>query len=151
MARFEDTIDVDVPLRTAYNQWTQFEEFPRFMEGVKEVRQQGDTNLHWKAEVGGKDQEWDARITKQEPDQVVAWTSTSGDPNSGTVKFQQLAPDKTRVMLEVNYEPEGMTEKAGDKLGFMGRRLTADLKRFKEFIEGRGMETGAWRGSVHKN
>jgi uncharacterized membrane protein len=132
-----------------YNQWTQFEEFPRFMEGVKEVRQQGDANLHWRAEVGGKEQEWDARITEQQPDQCVAWTSTSGDENSGRVKFRELAPDKTRVMLEINYEPEGATEKAGDMLGFVSRRVTADLKRFKEFIEQRGVETGAYRGSIN--
>jgi uncharacterized membrane protein len=121
------------------------------MEGVKEVRQKGEADLHWRAEVGGKEQEWDARIVEQTPDSCVSWKSTSGDPNSGTVKFQELAPDKTRVQLAVSYEPKGMTETAGDMLGFLDRRVTADLKRFKEFIESRGVETGGYRGTIHNN
>jgi uncharacterized membrane protein len=148
MANIEKTIDVDVPVSTAYNQWTQFEDFPRFMEGVQEVRQLDDTRLHWVADVGGKKQEWDARITEQQPDQRIAWTSTEGDSNAGVVTFHQLSPDRTRVMLQLDYEPEGVIEKAGDMTGFMSRRVQGDLDRFKEFIESRGQETGAWRGQV---
>jgi uncharacterized membrane protein len=151
MANIEKTIDVDVPVTTAYNQWTQFEEFPRFMEGVEQVQQLDDQRLHWVAEIGGKKEEWDARITEQTPDQRVAWTSTDGNHNAGVVTFHQLAGDKTRVMLQLDYEPEGFVEKAGDMAGFVGRRVEGDLKRFKEFIEARGEETGAWRGQVHQN
>jgi uncharacterized membrane protein len=151
MANIEKTIDVDVPVTTAYNQWTQFEEFPRFMEGIEQVQQLDDQRLHWVAEIGGKKEEWDARITEQTPDQRVAWTSTDGGRNAGIVTFHQLAGDKTRVMLKMDYEPEGFVEKAGDMAGFVGRRVEGDLKRFKEFIEARGQETGAWRGQVHEN
>ena len=137
-----------MPVRTAYNQWTQFEEFPRFMEGVQEVRQLDDRRLHWRAEVAGKEQEWDAIITEQQPDERVAWTSTGGSHNAGVVTFHTLSPETTRVMLQLNYEPEGIVESVGDTLGFMSRRVSGDLERFKEFIEARGSETGAWRGQI---
>ena len=151
MASIEKTIDIDVPVQTAYNQWTQFEEFPRFMEGVREVKQMDDTHLHWTAEVGGRDKEWDARITEQTPDQRVAWTSEGGDANAGVVTFHKLTDDKTRVALQMEYEPESIVETVGDKLGFMSRRVEGDLERFKDFIEARGQESGAWRGTVKQN
>ncbi len=150
MATTQQSIDVNVPVRTAYNQWTQFESFPQFMEGVKEVRQLDDKRLHWKAEVGGKLQEWDAEITEQIPDQKVAWRSISGDPNGGVVTFNYLEANKTRVLLSIDYDPQGLVESAGAALGFMDRRVKGDLGRFKEFIEsqGAGGETGAWRGTI---
>jgi len=148
MSTVEKAIDVSVPVRTAYNQWTQFEEFPRFMEGVEEVRQLNDTKLHWKAEVGGKKKEWDAKITEQLPDQRIAWRSEAGDENGGVVTFHKLDDHKTRIMLQLAYEPANFVESIGDKLGFMSRRLQGDLDRFKKFIEARGQETGAWRGTV---
>jgi uncharacterized membrane protein len=151
MATVEKSIDVKVPVRTAYNQWTQFEEFPRFMEGVKEVRQVDDTRLHWVADVAGNTQEWDARITEQSPDQRVAWTTESGTMNAGVVTFHKLDPESTRVMLQIEYEPEGFVETVGDALGFVSRRIEGDLGRFKEFIEERGRETGAWRGEVEQD
>ena len=149
MAKVEKSIDVNVPLRTAYNQWTQFEEFPRFMEGVEEVRQLDDTRLHWKASIAGKTEEWDAVITDQIPDQRIAWTSTSGAENSGVITFAPAGPDKTRVTAVIGYEPEGIVEKAGDALGVVDARVKGDLERFKTFIEKRGAATGAWRGEVH--
>ena len=148
MANVEKHIDVEVPVRTAYNQWTQFEDFPHFMEGVHEVRQLDDTHLHWRANVGGSDKEWDAVVTEQRPDERVAWRSTDGADNAGVVTFHRLGEQQTRVMLQLDYEPEGLLETIGDKLGFMGRRVQGDLERFKAFIESRGMETGAWRGEV---
>ena len=148
MATIEKSIEVEVPVRTAYNQWTQFEEFPRFMEGVKQVQQVDDTRLHWIAEVAGKEEQWDARITEQKPDERVAWTSEGGARNAGVVTFHRLSDDKTRVMLQLDYEPEGVVESAGDMLGFVQRRVSGDLERFKEFIEERGRETGEWRGTV---
>jgi uncharacterized membrane protein len=149
MAHVEKTIEVEVPVRTAYNQWTQFEEFPRFMEGVEEVRQLGDKRLHWRAKVGAKEEEWDAEILEQTPDHVVSWRSTSGSENSGAITFTPLAANRTRISANIGYDPEGIVENVGDKLGFMGRRVEGDLKRFKEFIEQRGVETGAWRGEIH--
>ncbi len=149
MATVEKSVEVQAPVRSVYNQWTQFEEFPRFMEGVERVVQQGDRNLHWEAKVAGKKQEWDAVISEQVPDKRVAWTSTSGDDNSGVVTFHFLDDAKTRVTLQLTYDPEGIVETAGDKLGFMSRRVEGDLERFKEFIEDRnGNETGAWRGEI---
>jgi uncharacterized membrane protein len=142
------SIEVDVPVRTAYNQWTQFEEFPRFMEGVEEVRQIDDANLHWRADIGGREVEWTARITEQLPDERIAWTSTSGARNAGVVTFHHLTPERSRVTLQLDYEPEGMTEKLGDWLGLIGQRAQGDLERFKEFIEERGQETGAYRGEI---
>jgi uncharacterized membrane protein len=148
VATIEKSINVDVPVRTAYNQWTQFEEFPRFMEGVKEVQQIDDARLHWVADVAGKQEEWDARITEQKPDERVAWMSESGARNAGVVTFHRLSDDQTRVMLQIEYEPEGVVEKSGDALGFVSRRVAGDLERFKDFIEERGRETGEWRGTI---
>ena len=148
MASIEQSIEVNVPVRTAYDQWTQFEEFPRFMEGVESVIQLDDKRLHWVASIAGKREEWDAEITEQTPDQRVAWTNTSGAKNAGVVTFHYLADTTTRVMLQLDYEPEGLVETVGDKLGFVSRRVEGDLERFKEFIEARGQETGAWRGEI---
>ena len=148
MSTIEESIEVEVPVRTAYNQWTQFEEFPRFMEGVESVRQLDDTHLEWTAEIAGVRRQWNAEVTEQQPDQRVAWRATSGTENAGVVTFHRLAEDRTKVMLQLDVEPEGMVEQAGDKLGFVKRRATGDLERFKAFIEDRGTETGAWRGQV---
>jgi uncharacterized membrane protein len=148
MARVEKSIQVNVPLQTAYNQWTQFEEFPRFMEGIREVRQLDDARLNWVAEIGGETKEWEARITQQVPDQVVAWESEGGVPNAGVVTFHRMGGDQTEVNVSMEYEPEDFKEAVGDKLGFVARRVEGDLKRFKEFIEERGVETGAWRGKI---
>jgi uncharacterized membrane protein len=144
----EKSIDVEVPVRTAYNQWTQFESFPRFMEGVESVRQVDDTHLHWKASVGGKTLEWDAEISEQIPDKRIAWHSQQGVRNAGVVTFHRLTDDKTRVMLQLEYEPHGVVENVGDFLGVMSSKTEGDLERFKDFIEERGVETGAWRGKV---
>jgi uncharacterized membrane protein len=148
MATIEESVEVEVPVRTAYNQWTQFEEFPRFMEGVEQVRQMTDTKLHWVAEIAGQHREWDAEITEQVPDQRISWCSTDGATNSGVVTFHRLGDSKSKVMLQLEFEPEGVMEKAGDKLGMIKGRTKADLKRFKEFIESQGRESGAWRGDV---
>jgi uncharacterized membrane protein len=144
----EKSIDINVPVRAAYNQWTQFEEFPRFMEGVESVKQLNDTTLLWVANVGGERKEWRARITEQVPDRHISWRSEGGDFTSGMVSFQALGPDKTRVTVRLNYEPKGVTEKLGDMLGMGSRRVEGDLERFKDFIESKGHETGAWRGTV---
>ena len=150
MERIEKSIEVKCPVRQVYNQWTQFEEWPRFMAGVKEVRQLDDTHLHWHAEIWGKDKEFDAEIVEQVPDQRIAWRSTSGDaPNAGSVRFEPVAPDTTRVRLTMEYEPQGIVEKAGDKLGVLSARVQNSVEDFKKFIESRGQETGAWRGEVH--
>jgi len=146
MATIEESVEVEVPVRTAYNQWTQFEEFPRFMEGIEQVRQMTDTRLHWVAEIAGRRREWDAEITEQVPDQRISWCSTEGATNSGVVTFHRLGDAKSKVMLQLEFEPEGAVEQAGDKLGLIKGRTKADLKRFKEFIESQGRESGAWRG-----
>ena len=151
MTNVEQSIDVNVPVSTAYNQWTQFEEFPRFMEGVDEVRQLDDTRLHWKASFGGSQHEWDAEITEQTPDQRVAWRNTTGKDNAGVVTFHHIDDDTTRIMVQLDFVPEGIKEKVGAALGAADRRVTADLERFKAFIEERGTETGAWRGEVEQN
>jgi uncharacterized membrane protein len=148
MASVVESIDVEVPVSTAYNQWTQFEEFPRFMEGVKSVTQIDDTHLHWVAEIAGKDKEWDAEITEQHPDERVAWRATSGAENAGVVTFHRMNDTETRVTLQLDVDPEGPVESVGTALGFLQRRVKGDLERFKEFIESRGRETGAWRGEV---
>jgi uncharacterized membrane protein len=148
MARIEKSIEVQVPLQTAYNQWTQFEEFPRFMEGIQEVHQMDDARLTWVADIGGTRKEWYARITQQVADQVVAWESEGGTPNAGIVTFHRLGGDRTQVNVQMDYEPEDFKEVVGDKLGFVSRRVEGDLKRFKEFIEERGRETGGWRGEI---
>jgi uncharacterized membrane protein len=149
MPHVEKSIEVDVPIRAAYNQWTQFEEFPRFMEGVKAVRQLDDKRLHWRAEIAGKDVEWDAVITEQMVERHIGWHSTSGARNAGTVSFEALGANRTRITLRLEYEPEGATQKIGDWEGAFSGRVEGDLRRFKEFIEGRGVETGAWRGEIH--
>jgi len=147
MSRIHESIQVDVPVRTAYNQWTQFEEFPRFMDGVERVVQVSDTILEWTAEVGGRMKTWTARITRQEPDQVIAWVSVDGAANAGTVSFHPY-DGVTRIELDLDVEPDGPIETAGDALGLVERRAKGDLERFKAFIESRGVETGAWRGTV---
>jgi len=149
MARIEKSIEVNAPLRTVYRQWTQFEEFPRFMERVVKVQQLDDTHLRWYANVAGKDKEWDAEITEQVPDRKIAWRSISGARNEGTVQFRSLDDQRTLVWLTVDYDPEGFVENVGDVLGVMSMRVQGDLERFKEFIESRGRETGQWRGEVH--
>ena len=148
MSKIEKSIDVNVPVRTAYNQWTQFEEFPMFMEGVEEVTQLDDSHLRWIAEIGGVEREWDSEITEQIPDQRIAWRSTSGPANSGVVTFQKLNDDETRIYLEMDYEPEGVVETVGDFIGVASARVSGDLERFKDFVEERGVETGAWRGTI---
>ena len=150
MPTIEHSIEVNVPVRTAYDQWTQFEEFPRFMEGVEEVRQLDDTHLHWVAEIGGEREEWDAEITEQHPDERIAWTSTSGKGNAGVVTFHRLGDDRSKIMLQLDWESEGMKEKLGSILGQDDRAVKVDLERFKELIEGRGIATGAWRGEVNQ-
>jgi len=150
MTHTEKKIEVDVPLSTAYNQWTQFESFPRFMKGVKRVRQLDDKTLHWVAEIGGKDVEWTAEITHQEPDRHIGWRTLSGAPNSGSVKFESLGANRTRVIVRIDYTPEGAAEKAGSALGVVSHRIEADLDTFKEFIEKRGVESGAWRGEIRQ-
>ena len=148
METIEKSIEVDVPVSRAYNQWTQFEDFPQFMEGVERVQQIDDKRLHWVADIGGKRKEWDAEIYEQVPDNRVAWRSTSGAPNAGVVVFQPVGTNRTRVSLRLAYEPETFGEKVGDSLGFVTRRIEGDLERFKEFIQNRGVETGAWRGKI---
>lgn len=150
MSTIEQSTDVNVPVRTAYNQWTQFEEFPRFMEGVKEVRQLDDKHLHWRANIGGKEKEWNAEITEQIPDKRIAWKNTSGPTNAGVVTFHRLNDNQTRIMLQVEYDPEGIVESVGDLVGVVSARVRGDLQRFKEFIESRGRETGAWRGEIRQ-
>ncbi|MFL5679736.1 MAG: SRPBCC family protein [Chloroflexota bacterium] len=151
MSTVTQSIDVKVPVRTAYDQWTQFEDFPQFMDGVKRVEQLDDTRLHWVAKVAGKEKEWDAKITEQTPDQRVAWTATSGAPNGGVVTFHRLDDNTTRVTVQMEIEPEGPIEKVGAAAGIPDNRIKGDLRRFKEFIEKRGSETGAWRGEVKQN
>lgn len=148
MSVIEKSIEVGVPVRTAYDQWTQFESFPEFMAGVEHVRQLDDKRLHWKAEIGGVVREWDAEIVDQVPDERVTWRAADGTTNAGTVSFAAQGPDSARVTLRLEYEPEGAVEKAGDLLNIIDRRVDGDLDRFKEFIESRGVETGAWRGEV---
>jgi uncharacterized membrane protein len=148
MASVVESIDVKVPVPTAYNQWTQFEEFPRFMEGVESVTQTDDTHLRWVAEIAGKDEEWIAEITEQHPDERVAWQATSGAKNAGVVTFHRIDDQTSRVTLQMDVEPEGVVENVGTALGFLDRRVKGDLERFKEFIESRATETGAWRGEV---
>lgn len=148
MSTIEESVEVNVPVRAAYDQWTQFEEFPRFMEGVEAVRQIDDTNLHWVAEIAGQRREWDAQITEQHPDERVAWTSTSGQRNAGAVTFHRLSDDRTKVMLQLDHDPDGLVDTVGDALGFVRRRAKGDLERFRDMIEGRGTPTGAWRGDV---
>jgi uncharacterized membrane protein len=148
MSHVIETVDVAVPVRTAYNQWTQFEEFPRFMEGVEEVQQVSDTLTHWKIKVAGVEREFDAQITEQRPDERVAWNSIDGTSHAGVVTFHRIDPVQTRVTLQVDTAPEGVVENLGDKLGVVKRRAKDDLERFKHYIEERGAETGGYRGTV---
>jgi uncharacterized membrane protein len=150
MARIEESIDVNVPVSTAYNQWTQFEEFPKFMEGVESVKQIDDTRLHWVAEIGGKRHEWDAQITEQKPDQRIAWKAVDGHYNLGTVMFEPIDSNSTRINVVMEHETEGIVESLGSALGADSRRVKGDLERFKELVEARGAETGAWRGEVEQ-
>jgi uncharacterized membrane protein len=148
METIEKTIEVDAPVSKVYNQWTQFEDFHRFMEGVEQVKQLDDKHLHWVAEVGGKKKEWDAEIVDQVPDQRISWRSTSGARNSGVVNFRPKDQNHTIITLEMYYEPEGAVEKAADALGLLSRKVEGDLERFRTFIQKRGTETGAWRGEI---
>jgi uncharacterized membrane protein len=148
MSQILESIDVDVPVRTAYDQWTQFESFPKFMEGIERVEQLTDTTLEWTARVAGVDRSWTAEITEQTPDQRIAWKAIDGAENAGVVTFHRLDDRQSRVTLQLDVEPEGVVESVGDALGFVQRRAKGDLERFKAFIEERGVPTGAWRGEV---
>jgi uncharacterized membrane protein len=150
MSKISKSIEVDVPVSTAYNQWTQFEDFPRFMEGVKGVSQIDDKSLEWTAEVAGVKRSWRAEIVDQTPDRRISWRSTSGARHNGVVTFEPLGDGRTRVSLEMDVDPEGFVENVADALGILDRRIEGDLERFKEFIEARGRETGAWRGEVQQ-
>ena len=145
----EQEIEVEVPVSTAYNQWTQFEQFPTFMEGVDEVRQLDDTLLHWAATVAGKTAEWDAKIVEQQPDRRIAWESIDGKQTRGDVTFEAAgSPSWTLVRLHMSYTPDGVTEKVGSAAGLDSRRVRGDLERFRDLIEGRKVESGAWRGEI---
>ncbi|MFC0624615.1 SRPBCC family protein [Kribbella deserti] len=148
MSTITESVDVAVPVTTVYNQWTQFESFPKFMDGVEEVRQLDATHTHWVTKVGGATREFDATITEQHPDERVAWKSDSGPNHAGVVTFHKLDDTHTRVTAQMDIDPEGFAEKIGDKLGVIEGKVKGDMKRFKEFIESRGSETGAWRGDV---
>lgn len=149
MASVERSVEVDVPVRAAYDQWTEFEQFPRFMEGIKEVRQVTQEQSHWVAEVAGEREEWDARITEQIPDERIAWTSISGSTrHAGVVTFERLSDDRTKVTVQFEYEPDGVKELVGEALGLLDRRVEGDLERFKEFVESRPSPIGAWRGTI---
>ena len=152
MSTISESIDVDVPVTTAYNQWTQFESFPEFMEGVESVVQETDTRNRWSVEVGGATRSFVTEIAEQQPDERIAWRTGDGDTgHAGVVTFHKMSPTTTRVHLEMDVEPEGFVEQVGDKLGFISRRAKGDMERFKEFIESRGSETGAWRGDVPRD
>ena len=144
-----EEIEVGVPVSTAYNQWTQFEEFPLFMDGVDDVRQLDDTRLHWVASIGGSRAEWDAKIVEQVPDQRISWTSESGQHTRGEVSFEPVGDDRSRIRLTLTYTPEGINQALGSAVGIDARRVRGDLDRFKGLIESRGVEDGAWRGEVH--
>lgn len=148
METIEKSIEIDRPVRYVYNQWTRFEEFPRFMEGIESVEQLDDKRLHWEAEIAGKAKSWDAEIFEQVPDERIAWRSTSGAMNTGMVNFHPLEDGGTRVTLRLNYEPEGALENIGDALGVVSARVGGDLKRFKEFIENREPLPDGWRGEI---
>ncbi|MEU9048561.1 MULTISPECIES: SRPBCC family protein [unclassified Kitasatospora] len=149
MSIVKESVDVDVPLHTAYNQWTQFEEFPRFMEGVQAVTQLDDRHNHWRTSIGGVSREFDTEIVDQLPDERIAWRTTDGEvEQKGVVTFQRLDEGRTRINMAIDFRPEGMVEKAGSAMGAVDRRVKGDLKRFKEFIEHRGQEEGGWRGRI---
>ena len=144
----DEAIEVGVPVSTAYNQWTQFEDFPLFMEGVDDVRQISDTRLHWAATVAGRHHEWDAKILEQHPDRQISWISEDGKKTRGTVSFEPRGSSQTLIRLSMSYQAEGMAEAVGSAAGLDERRVRGDLERFKELVESRGAETGAWRGEV---
>jgi uncharacterized membrane protein len=144
----EESIEANVPVKTAYNQWTQFEDFPKFMENVLEVKQLDDKHLHWRAKVAGEEKEWDSEITEQVPDMRIAWHSVTGPSHGGVVTFHKISDTATRIMLQMNYEPEGVQEKLGDAMGAMRMEVRRSLERFKDMLEQRGPETGAWRGKI---
>lgn len=148
MTQTAETVVVDRPINVVYDQWTQFESFPAFMEGVSSVQQLDDTHLHWQAKIGGVEREWDAEITSQSRNRLVAWRATEGATNQGMVSFRELDPIHTEVALELDFEPEGVIENVGDKLGIVQKRATNDLRRFKEFIEAQPAPTGGWHGEV---
>ena len=150
MSTITQWVEVDVPVHTAYNQWTQFESFPEFMEGVEQVRQLDDTHMHWVTRVGGATREFDATITEQHPDERVAWSSDSGPDHAGVITFHRIGDSTTRVTAQMEIDPEGFVENVADKVGVLDRRVKGDMKRFKDFIEKRGRETGAWRGDVDR-
>jgi len=148
VSRISDTIDLDVPVSVAYDQWTQFETFPQFMEGVERVVQLDERTLDWTATIAGRTKHWRAEIIEQVPDRVISWRSTEGARNDGTVRFQPVDVERSRLTVELEVEPDGAIEATGDALGLVGRRVRGDLERFKAFIESRGVATGAWRGEV---
>ncbi len=148
MSEVQESIEVAVPVRTAYNQWTQFETFPEFMGGVEKITQLSDTKTHWQISVAGVQREFDAEITEQTPDQRIAWRSVDGATHAGVVTFHRLDEGRSRVMLQLDTEPEGVVESAADKLGILKRQARGDLERFKSFIEKSGAESGSWRGEV---
>jgi uncharacterized membrane protein len=150
MSSVQKSVEVSVPVREAYNQWTQFEEFPKFMEGVEEIRQLDDKRLFWKTNIAGVKREFEAEVTEQHPDHRIAWRSTGGTENAGVVTFHRLDDTHTRVTVQLDAEPEGAVEKVGDALGLLKRRVKGDLGRFKELIEGRGTESGGWRGEIEQ-
>jgi uncharacterized membrane protein len=143
------SVVVNVPCSTAYNQYSQCEDFPQFMQGMKSIRQIDDNAMQWNAEVGGKDVQWASKLIEQVPDQVIVWESTSGKPNHGRAVFKPQGGDSTLIEVTMRYEPEGVLENVGDALGFVTSRLEGDLQRLKHFVEKRGQETGAWRSEVH--
>jgi uncharacterized membrane protein len=149
METIKESIDVNVPVSTAYNQWTQFEQFPKFMEGVESVTQIDDTHLRWAANVGGARREWEAEIVEQVPEQKIAWRATSGNGPNGIVTFEPLGPESTLITVEMSYQPDGLKEQLGAKVGVDSRQVAADLNRFKQLVETMGAQTGAWRGEVH--
>jgi uncharacterized membrane protein len=148
MPSVTQSVDVEVPVSTAYNQWTQFESFPQFMGGVEQITQTDDTHTHWVTNIGGVTREFDTKISEQHPDERVAWRSTDGTTHAGVITFHRLSDTNTRVTAQIDWQPEGMVEKAGSMLGFDDRQVKSDLERFKQFIESRGSESGAWRGDV---
>jgi len=148
MASVTESIDVDVPVSTAYNQWTQFESFPKFMGGVERITQLDNTHTHWKTKIGGVEREFDTEITEQHPDERVAWKSTDGTTHAGVVTFHRLSDQQTRVTVQVEWQPQGMAEKAGSVIGADDRQVKSDLQKFKDYIEHRGAEEGGWRGDV---
>lgn len=148
MSTIERSVEIDAPASTAYGVWTRFEQFPKFMEDVEEVRQTDDRHLHWRARVFGQTEEWDAEITEQIPDKRIAWTSRGGATNAGVVTFHRLSDDRSKVMLQLQYEPQRLSEKVADALGVLTRRVEGDLSRFKEFVEARGAQIEAWRGEI---